>query len=194
MTQADIARPEPVPAAPSKSYKAVVDAVRAHLRDAPEEGLATFSARSSQVAGLKSEVALRHFRLVIDEPEALAGTDEGPNPAEIVLAGLAACQEITYRLYADALGIPLTGISVQLDGDIDLRGFFAVEPAVRPGFRAIRGTVTLDSPADDSALAELKATVDRYCPILDVLSRPTPVTLALDRGAGRDAERSRPDA
>jgi putative redox protein len=182
------------PSAASTSYKPVVDALRTHLRCAPEEAVATFSAKSNQIEGLKSEVALRQFRLVVDEPEALAGKDQGPNPVEIILAGLAACQEITYRLYADALGVPLTGVSVQLDGDIDLRGFLAVEPAVRPGFRAIRGTVTLDSPADDHTLAELKATVDRFCPVLDILSQPTPVTIALARGPRETAERAKPAA
>jgi uncharacterized OsmC-like protein len=33
-----------------------------------------------------------------------------------VLAALAACQEVTYRLYADALGIPLRHVSVKAEG------------------------------------------------------------------------------
>jgi uncharacterized OsmC-like protein len=37
----------------------------------------------------------------------------GPKPSEVVLAALAACQEMTWRLYADALGIPLSSIAVE---------------------------------------------------------------------------------
>ena len=37
----------------------------------------------------------------------MGGTNQGPRPSEYVLAALAACQEVTYRLYADALDIPL---------------------------------------------------------------------------------------
>ncbi len=111
--------------------------------------------------------------------QALGGTDTAPNPVEYALAALATCQEITYRLHADALGIPLDGVSVTLEGDIDLRGFFAVDPSVRPGFRAIRGTPTLDSPASEADLAGLKAHVDAHCPVLDLLSNATPVVLEL---------------
>ncbi|MFG3757391.1 OsmC family protein, partial [Klebsiella pneumoniae] len=86
---------------------------------------------------------------------------------EYVLAALGSCQEITYRLYADALGIPLSGVSVRLTGTIDLRGFFNVDDSVRPGYQGIRAEVTLDSPASDADLARLKEIVDRHCPVLD---------------------------
>jgi len=100
-----------------------------------------------------------------------------------VLAALATCQEITYRLYADSLGIPLDGVSVKVTGDLDLRGFFAVDETVRPGFGAIRAEVTLDSPASEAELERLRQTVDRHCPVLDILRAATPVSISL---AGRD--------
>ncbi len=167
----------------SFAFKEVVEAAQAGLKDAPENAIAEFSVSSRQVAGLESEVAVRQFKLAVDEPEALGGADAAPNPVEYVLAALASCQEITYRLYADALGIPLDGVSVDLKGPIDLRGFFAVDDTVRPGYQGIEGTVTLDSPAGQADLQRLKDAVDRHCPVLDILSNPTPVSLAL-AGAG----------
>ena len=53
---------------------------------------------------------------------------------EILLAALGSCQEITYKAYAQAMKIPLDSVSLKLDGEIDLRGFFAVDPQIRPGF------------------------------------------------------------
>ena len=76
--------------------------------------------------GLQSQARMRQHTLVVDEPEALGGADTGPNPVEIVLAALGTCQEITYRAYATALGIPLERVSVVLDGEVDLRGFLGV--------------------------------------------------------------------
>ena len=122
--------------------------------------------------------------LAVDEPPALGGEDTGPNPVELTLAALASCQEITYRLYADALGIPLDGVSVKVTGDLDLKGFFAADDGTRPGFRSIQAEITLDSPASGAELERLKATVDRHCPVLDVLRNPTPVTLSVARPAG----------
>lgn len=161
------------------SYRDAFVGMQEALRANPEAADVVFEASSRQVAGLKSEATVRQFSLIADEPQSLGGTDEGPNPVELILAALGTCQEITYRLYADALGIPLNGVSVKVTGDLDLRGFFAVDEAVRPGFGAIRAEVTLDSPATDADLERLKETVDRHCPVLDLLSNPTPVTLAL---------------
>ena len=138
---------------------------------------AVFAADSRQVDGLRSETKIRQFSLTIDEPPNLGGSDSGPNPVELVLAALATCQEITYRLHADHLGIPLDGVAVTLEGDIDLRGFFAVDEEVRPGFRAIRGIVTLTSSAPESDLDRLKAHVDSHCPVLDLVSHETPLDL-----------------
>jgi putative redox protein len=157
------------------------------LRDAlsadAQAGLLTFSATSRQVGGLHSRVSTRNFFLDVDEPEALGGTDKGPNPVELILAALASCQEITYRLYADRLGIPLDGISVHLEGDIDLSGFTAANETVRPGFTAIRGSVDIDSPASPAQLKHLKATVDRFCPVLDIVGQATPVSLEITPAA-----------
>jgi uncharacterized OsmC-like protein len=161
------------------NFQPLVEGARQSLRDEPEQAAALFSVESRQAAGLRSEVCARDFKLTVDEPEALGGTDQGPNPVELVLAALASCQEITYRLYADSLEIPLNGVSVKVTGDLDLRGFFAVDEAVRPGFGAIQAEVTLDSPATEAELAHLKEVVDRHCPVLDILSAPTPVAISL---------------
>lgn len=173
----------------AQSYKPVFDGTQEALRAEPGQALATFTAESRQAGGLRSEVQTRRFKLTVDEPEALGGTDQGPNPVELVLAALASCQEITYRLYADSLGIPLDSVSVKVDGDLDLRGFFSVDEAVRPGFQAIRAEVTLDSPASEAELDRLKATVDRFCPVLDILGNRTPVSLTF-----AEADRAEPQA
>jgi len=73
------------------------------------------------------------------------------------------------------LDIPLNGVSVKLTGRLDLRGFFAVDEGVRPGLRDIHATVTIDSPAGADDIERLKATVDRHCPVLDILRNVTPV-------------------
>jgi uncharacterized OsmC-like protein len=162
------------------TFKTVFTDVRAALDSAPDEAVNTFAARSKQLSGFLSEVAVRDFRFRVDEPPGIGGSDLAPSPVEYVLAALAACQEVTYRLYADALGIPLAGVSVTVEGTIDRRGFFAVDDSVRPGFGEIRATVRLDSPAAPEDLQRLKETVDRHCPVLDVLAHATPVITTFD--------------
>src|SRR5580658_7522060 len=112
------------------ALKDIIVATQSDFRANPDHAIAIFSADSRQVEGLRSEAKIRQFSLTVDEPTSLGGTDTGPNPVELVLAALATCQEITYRAYATALGIPLESVSVKLEGALDLRGFFAVKDGV----------------------------------------------------------------
>jgi uncharacterized OsmC-like protein len=146
------------------------------LRDDPARRLAVFTAETRQLAGLLSEAKVRDFRFKIDEPPEYGGRDQAPNPVEYVLAALGACQEITYRYYADTLGIPLNGVSVRVSGRLDLRGLFGVDQGIRPGLRDVHVGVTLDSPAGADDIERLKATVDRHCPVLDIFRNVTPVS------------------
>lgn len=160
-------------------FKEVFENTHAALEEDASTALATFEARSQLADGFRSKVSIRQFEVGVDEPPALAGQDTAPNPVEYILAALGSCQEITYRLYADALGIPLNGVSVRLSGSVDLRGFFNVDRNVRPGYQQITAEVIIDSPASQEDLARLKETVDRHCPVLDILRNPTPVELSL---------------
>ena len=164
-------------------FKDVFTGTQAALSADPAQAQSAFHARSRLGDGVNSTVAIRQFSVGVDEPPGLGGQDAAPNPVEYILAALGSCQEITYRLYADALGIPLNGVSVQLTGTIDLRGFFNVQQDIRPGYQSIEAEVVLDSPASEPELARLKEIVDRHCPVLDILRNPTPVQLSLRVGA-----------
>ena len=119
----------------SQQLRVVIAETQEKFRLDPTSAITHFESSSCLQQGLQSQARMRQHTLVVDEPEALGGADTGPNPVEIVLAALGTCQEITYRAYATALGIPLERISVVLDGEVDLRGFLGVPPNVRPGYR-----------------------------------------------------------
>ena len=161
------------------ALKEIIVETQASLSADPANAKAVFLVDSRQVENLRSETRIRQFSLTVDEPPTLGGSDAGPNPVELVLAGLATCQEITYRAYATALGVPLDSVSVKLEGVLDLRGFFAVDERVRTGFTGVRGTVTLKSSASKEELAKLKEVVDAHCPVLDILRAPVPVEIEL---------------
>ena len=62
-------------------------------------------------------IRLGPHQLTADEPASFGGDDTGPNPYDLVLAGLGACTAMTLRLYADKKGIPLDRASVTLRHD-----------------------------------------------------------------------------
>lgn len=168
----------------SNELRALIAETQEAFRTDPAEAQATFESVSSLGEGFRSEVALCDHRLVVDEPESLGGTDTGPNPVELILAALGTCQEITYRAYTAALGIPLEHVAVTLEGDIDLRGFFAVDESVRPGYQKLR----VVSSADEETLAKLQQAVNAHCPVLDIVSNPVPVELTLEKAESAGAE------
>ena len=97
----------------------------------PGHARAHFSVESRLIAGLRCNTKVRQFNLTVDEPPTAGGTDAGPNPVELILVALASCQEITYRLYAEHLGIPLDSVSIKLEGELDLRGLLGPFQAVK---------------------------------------------------------------
>ncbi len=157
--------------------KGVINDIQQMYRDDVEKSKIVFKTSSRLGGRFRSDVTIRNHALTIDEPESIGGSDLGPSPAEVILAALGSCQEITYRAYATALGISLDSVSVELEGDIDFRGFFAVDETIRPGFEAIRARVKIESSAPAAELEKLREVVNSHCPVLDILSNPVPVSL-----------------
>jgi putative redox protein len=163
------------------TYKIGFENFQASFTEDPEQAKANFHSSSRLVSGLECEAKSREFSLIIDEPEMLGGTNKGPNPIEVVLSALGACQEITYRLFADKMEIPITGVSVDIFGNIDLRGFFAVDDSVRPGYTDITANVKIESTASDEDIARLKAEVNAHCPVYDIIANKTPLKINVEK-------------
>ncbi len=163
----------------SAELKELIFETQAKFKADPDEAKAVFRSESALQQGMQSRVTLGDHEIVVDEPESLGGANTGPNPVELILAALGSCQEITYRAYATALDIPLESVSVTLEGNIDLRGFFGVDDSVRPGYQGIKGTVRINSSADEATLQMLRTAVNAHCPVLDILAKPVPVELDL---------------
>lgn len=153
---------------------AAIEAVRADLKQAIDPPIATFVAETRLVEGFRTEASVRQFGLTVDEPESLGGTDRGPTPVELVLAGFGACQEIVYAAYARVLGIPLDAVTVRVEGTLDPRGFFGVAD-VPVGFQGISFAVDVRSPAPAAEIERLVAAVNAHCPVLEILRQPVPV-------------------
>jgi uncharacterized OsmC-like protein len=89
---------------------------------------------------------------------------------DMLLQALVACAGVTLRSVATNRGIEVTG-SVRAEGDLDFRGTMGVDSSAPVGFRAIRLSFDLESPASAEDLDTLVATTERYCVVLQTLAQ-----------------------
>ncbi|MBA2596985.1 MAG: OsmC family protein [Chloroflexia bacterium] len=82
---------------------------------------------------------------------------------DLLLASLAACQEVTLRMVAAAMAIPLREVEVTIEGDLDFRGTMGVDADIPVGFQRIRTSVRFDADATPDRLERLAARAERYC-------------------------------
>ena len=73
----------------------------------------------------------------------VGGDHDGPNPGDVLCAALASCMDGMVRMVADIMAIDLTDVSVEVDGEVDVRGTMAIDPTAPVGFRSMRCTVHL---------------------------------------------------
>jgi uncharacterized OsmC-like protein len=139
-----------------------------------------FRASADSHDAVASTVSLGKYRIEVDEPPALGGENKAPNPVEYYLASLVSCQIVTMRFWAEKLGIEVDEISARAEGDMDVRGFFGFDDAVRAGFGEVRVVVTVTGPETPERYRELQEAVDAHCPVLDLTRNPTNVTTILE--------------
>lgn len=136
----------------------------------------TFKATAHLQNGVKVKTSSRDFEIMIDEPKSLGGTDTGMNPVEALLASLGACQSIVARVYAGKFGVKLDDFRVELEGDIDLDGFFN-KSEVRPGYSDIRYTFRIKTDSPKEKVEEFMRFLESKCPVGDTIANPVNLKL-----------------
>lgn len=65
-------------------------------------------------SGFRTDVLANGHALVADEPRSVGGTNAGPTPYDLLVAGLGACTAMTLRMYADRKQWALDEVTVRL--------------------------------------------------------------------------------
>ena len=152
----------------------------------------TFKARSQWQGGTRTEVTVdevhanntnisppeRQFKLHVDEPPYLGGTDSAPNPVEMVAAGLCGCLTAGIVTNAALFGTELEKVQVEVDVHFDVHGVLGLNKEAANGSIGLHYKVTLK--AQDPALADklirAKETIDRKSPVKQTLELPLRIT------------------
>jgi putative redox protein len=122
-------------------------------------------------SGTQATISARQFQWLADEPVAVGGTDEGPDPYELLLGALAACITITLRLYADHKGIPLDGVDVTLEFDrVHADDCLECDDPEGGMLDRIQTEVTIFGSFDEAQRTRLARVAER-CPVHKTLAR-----------------------
>lgn len=139
----------------------------------------TFKTSGTAQGSVATQITSGKHTFLVDEPVGLAGDDAAASPVEYALAALISCQVVVYRLYAHQLGIKIDSLSIDAQGDLDVRGLFGIEENIRPGFSGVRLLVKLTGPETAERYRELQDAVDAHCPVFDIIANPTPISVEL---------------
>jgi hypothetical protein len=80
--------------------------------------------------------------------------------------------------HAAVRGIKLEAVESELEGDLDLRGFFGISDEVRPGYQEIRVNFKVKTDAEN--LETLKELI-KLSPVYDVVSSGTRVNVQIEK-------------
>ncbi|MFT6699176.1 MAG: putative OsmC-like protein [Porticoccaceae bacterium] len=123
----------------------------------------------------------RQFKLIIDEPEGLGGTDEGANPVEYILAGLAGCLNVVGHIVAKELGFTIDKLKIEVVGNINPDRLFGVSDNERAGFKKIDLKLIPETDAPVEILVKWLKIVQKRCPIKDNLMNITPIGISIEK-------------
>ncbi|MDV3257141.1 MAG: OsmC family protein [Sphingomonas sp.] len=150
------------------------DAAKANVQFRVRTEWAGQTRSTSTVDGYRiggQEVA-RRFAIAADEPHELLGTNEAPNPQELLMSAVNACMMVGYVAQASIRGINLESCTIETEGELDLRGFLGLDENVPNGYRHVDYVVTMKGDGTPEQYEEIHRAVQATSPNFFNMAQP----------------------
>jgi len=143
-------------------------------RSDPNSSLIKLTAHGSQSdAPIACSVEVGQKLIAAQAHAGVGGPGTAACSGDLLLGALAACAQLTCQLVATAMGIPIEGIRVDVDGEMDLRGTLGISKEVPVGFQDIHARFKITAPeATAEQLDALKEKTEQYCVVMQTLMQP----------------------
>jgi len=155
----------------SENLRAIQAPIKERYRAEPGAAMVTLRAQGDLGEGVTCKVQTGRMLVEAGLHPASGGTGVNVCSGDMLLEALVACSGVTLSAVATALGINVRAGTIKAEGDLDFRGTLAVSKEVPVGFQSIRLSVELDSDASGEQLDKLLQLTERYCVVLQTLSR-----------------------
>jgi uncharacterized OsmC-like protein len=140
------------------------------LKRHPSLGQGRFQATIKLVDTFACEARRANRVMRVDLPVEEGGSDTGPTPGDLMRTSLGACMAIGYRAWAARLGVPLSGVCVEVTCEVDARGQLGIADDVPFGWQRLIFDVRITSDAPPDEIRRVVAHADRLSPMLANLS------------------------
>ncbi len=123
---------------------------------------------------------IRGHQVIVDQPPAGGGKNEGPSPLEFASLSLAACVITIGQIIARQKRIMLRNMEVRVVAEIETDVYMGKNKSERPGFIGYKVFTKIDADLSDEEKQALLEEIDSRCPISENLQHFTPVSLVLE--------------
>ena len=142
--------------------------------------LKTYTVTTAVSEGPRAVTPIYKHELILDQPPAAGGRDEGPTPVDAFLATIGSCLGMISRIVAKQQGITLEKMVFIVSGEIDVDVLLGRSDKGRAGFTSIDIEADLESPdLDSQGKLEFLEEVDRRCPVSETVLNGTALNLSI---------------
>ena len=166
----------------SEALRKMQAPLKEHYRADPDAAIITLKARGElDSTSIACKVETGRALAVAGLHPATGGSGLELCSGDMLLEALVACAGVTLKAVATALDIELKSGTVSAEGDLDFRGTLGVEKTAPVGFRDIRLAFDIQSDAPQDKIDTLLKLTERYCVVLQTLSKPAAITTSVSR-------------
>jgi uncharacterized OsmC-like protein len=163
------------------ALRAAQEPLKQQYRDDPGTAVVTLTAIGTLGAGITCSVNTGRAIAAAGLHPATGGDGLSLCSGDMLLEALVACAGVTLGAVATSLALTVRSGTVSAAGDLDFRGTLAVAKDAPVGFRDIRLHFALDSDATEEELDTLLRLTERYCVVLQTISRSPSIEIERSR-------------
>ncbi len=119
------------------------------------------------------------FKIVIDEPKNMGGTNDGPSPVQVLLMALAGCLNVTGHEVARQRGLKLNKLRINIEGNMNACNFMGCSFDERAGFQKIKVWLKPDfKAATETEIESWAQETEARCPVTDNIKEATEINVS----------------
>ena len=156
------------------SFKETYEAIKADVKNG-EKNFNVICEMLPDGMQVECTMGAKPFKVLIDAPPGLDGTNEGPSPLLIILTSIGACIAAVTKFWAKIMDIKIEKMTVFSRGHINLASIFGIDENMLAGYDKLEPIIKIKADAPEEKVKEMMDKVLSHCPIITNMGGATPI-------------------